>query len=194
MASRQILRDDGGPRSGGEVESMNWDALSAVADVIGVVLVVVSLIYLAIQVRQSNQMALAESERELLENWANAVAGISHDDRTTDIFLRGLDDFESLSNLEKTRFSVIMQRLINTYISAVRMDAKSLVDSKEVNIFGDICFALILTPGGRQWWDITGPYFTVHEQFNERIDREGATFPAWTDMLPYMVPDRPSTR
>lgn len=171
---------------------MNWDALSAVADVIGVLLVVVSLVYLAIQVRQSNQMALAESERELLENWANAVAGISADDRTTDIFLRGLDDFESLSNLEKTRFSVIMQRLINTYIAAVRMDAKSLVDSKEVNIFGDICLAMILTPGGRQWWEIIGPFFTVHEQFNERIAREGDTFPTWTDMLPFMTPDKPA--
>ncbi len=170
---------------------MNWEAVSAISEVIGVLLVVVSLAYLAIQVRQSNEMALAESERELLENWANAVAGLTKDDRTTDIFLRGLDDFESLSNLEKTRFSVIMQRLINTYIAAVRMDAKSLVDSKEVSIFGDICFAMILTPGGRQWWDQIGPYFTIHDQFNERIAREGDTFPAWTDMLPFMRPDKP---
>ena len=169
---------------------MNWEALSAITEVIGVLLVVVSVAYLAVQVHQSNQMALAESEREILENWANAVAGISADDRTTDIFMRGLDDFESLSNLEKTRFSVILQRLINTYISAVRMDAKSLVDSKEVRIFEDICFAMILTPGGRQWWEKIGRYFTVHEQFNERIRREGDSFPAWTDMLPYMRPDK----
>ena len=93
---------------------MDWEALSAVAEIAGVVLVVVSLVYLAIQVRQSNEMALAESERELLESWANAVAGISADDRTTDIFHRGMDDFDGLSNIEKTRFSVIMQRLVNT--------------------------------------------------------------------------------
>ena len=41
---------------------MNWEALSAIAELIGVLLVVISLVYLAIQVRQSNQMALAESE------------------------------------------------------------------------------------------------------------------------------------
>jgi hypothetical protein len=172
---------------------MNWEALSAIADLIGVVLVIVSLIYLATQIRQSNQMALAESERELLESWANAVAGISVDDRTTDIFLRGLDDFNTLSNVEKTRFSVIMQRLINTYISSVRMDSKSLVDSQEATIFGDICFAMILTPGGRQWWKVTGPYFTVHDQINDRIRNEGDTFPSWTEMLPYFRPDGPPT-
>ena len=168
---------------------MNWEAISALADVIGVLLIVISLIYLGIQVRQSNQMALAESERELLDHWRQAVAGISKDDRTTDIFLRGLNDFDSLSNLEKMRFSVIMQPLINTYISSVRMDAKSLIDSKEVAIFGDICLAMILTPGGRQWWDVVGPYFTIYEQINERIAKEGQSFPSWTEMVPFAKPD-----
>ena len=171
---------------------MNWEAVGAVADVIGVVLVVVSLVYLATQIRQANQMALAESERELLENWANAVAGIAADDRATDIFHRGLNDFEMLSNVEKTRFSVIMQRLINTYISALRMDSKSLVNSQEVSIFGDICLAMILTPGGRQWWQVVGPYFTVHDLINERIAREGDTFPSWTETMPFARPDEPA--
>ena len=85
--------------------------------------------------------------------------------------------------------SVIMQRLINTYISAVRMDSKSLVDSQEVAIFGDICLAMILTPGGRQWWKIIGPYFTVHDQINARIESEGDTFPCWTEMVPFSRPD-----
>lgn len=167
---------------------MNWEAVAAVAEVVGVVLVIVSLVYLAVQVRQGNQMALAESERELLENWANAVAGVSKDDRTTDIFMRGLEDFDALTNLEKTRFSVIMQRLINTYISALRMDQKSLIDSKEVNIFADICLSLLLTPGGRQWWQVMGPYFTVYDEFNGRIAREGDSFPSFTQMVPFFRP------
>ena len=141
---------------------MDWEALSAVAEIAGVVLVVVSLVYLAIQVRQSNEMALAESERELLESWANAVAGISADDRTTDIFHR-------------------------------RMDSKSLVGSEEVEIFGDICLAMILTPGGRQWWSIIGPYFTIHDQMNERIEKEGDSFPSWVDMIPFARPEPAAT-
>jgi hypothetical protein len=82
-----------------------------------------------------------------------------------------------------------MQRLVNTYISALRMDSKSLVGSDEVAIFGDICLAMILTPGGRQWWSIIGPYFTIHDQINERIDREGDSFPSWVDMIPFAKPE-----
>jgi hypothetical protein len=168
---------------------MNWDAISAIADVVGVALVVISLFYLAIQVKQSNQMALAESERELLENWGQAISQLTADDRITGIFQRGLGDFDSLSNLEKSRFSVIMARLVNTYISAIRMDAKSLVDSQEVRIFGDVCFAMINTPGGRKWWEITGPFFTVSDAINERLKREGGSASSWTDLLPYFRPD-----
>jgi hypothetical protein len=168
---------------------MNWEAISAIAEVFGVALVVVSLIYLATQVKQSNQMALAESERELLENWAQAISQITADDRITSIFQRGLNDFNSMNNLEKSRFSVVMARLVNIYISAIRMDAKSLVDSQEVQIFGDICFAMIVTPGGRQWWELTGPFFTIYDMINDRITREGDTQPSWTEMLPYFQPD-----
>lgn len=168
---------------------MDWEALSAIAEIVGVVLVIVSLVYLATQVRQSNKMALAESERDLLAHWVNAVSGISEDDRTADIWHRGMDDFDSLSNIEKTRFTVILTRLINVYISALRMESKSLVGKQEVDIFGDVCLAMILTPGGRQWWRIMGPYFTIHDLINARISKEGDHFPSWVDMVPFSRPE-----
>ena len=73
------------------------------------------------------------------------------------------------------------------------MDAKSLVGSEEVEIFGDICLAMILTPGGRQWWSIIGPYFTIHDQMNERIEKEGDSFPSWVDMIPFARPEPAAT-
>jgi hypothetical protein len=102
-------------------------------------------------------MALAESVRELLENWTNAVSGISVDDRPTDILHRG-------------------------------MDSKSLVGSEGVAIFGDICLAMILTPGGRQRWRIIGPYFPIHDQINELTEEEGDSFPSWVDMISLAKP------
>ncbi|GMR17359.1 MAG: hypothetical protein BMS9Abin32_443 [Gammaproteobacteria bacterium] len=53
---------------------MNWDAVSAIAEVVGTIVVIASLVCLALQIRQGNQIALAESERELLENWASAIS------------------------------------------------------------------------------------------------------------------------
>ncbi len=40
---------------------MNWEAIGAVGEIVGALAVVLSLIYLAIQVRQNSNMARAES-------------------------------------------------------------------------------------------------------------------------------------
>ena len=55
---------------------MNWDAISAVAEVFGAAAVLVTLIYLSIQIRQSNSLAEAQSQRELttLDTFAPLVA------------------------------------------------------------------------------------------------------------------------
>ena len=42
---------------------MNWEAIGALAEVIGASVVVVSIVYLAIQVRQFIALATHESER-----------------------------------------------------------------------------------------------------------------------------------
>ncbi|MEZ5570378.1 MAG: hypothetical protein R3E64_00015 [Halioglobus sp.] len=42
---------------------MNWDAIGAIGEIIGAVAVLVTLIYLALQVRQTRKMLLAESIR-----------------------------------------------------------------------------------------------------------------------------------
>ena len=46
---------------------MNWDALSAIAESIGVVGVIVSLIYLAIQLKESTNVARSQSRQSISE-------------------------------------------------------------------------------------------------------------------------------
>ena len=46
---------------------MNWDAIGAVGEVVGAITVLVTLIYLARQVRQSNRIAIASAEIALRE-------------------------------------------------------------------------------------------------------------------------------
>jgi len=46
---------------------MNWDAVSAIAESIGVVGVIVSLIYLAIQLRESTNVARSQSRQSISE-------------------------------------------------------------------------------------------------------------------------------
>ena len=61
---------------------MNWDALSAIAETIGVVGVIVSLIYLAIQLKENTNIARSQS-RQSISEFIQKIAEIrtTHADR-----------------------------------------------------------------------------------------------------------------
>lgn len=42
---------------------MNWDAISAVGEIVGAAAVVLTLIYLAVQIRQNNKHLAQEAQR-----------------------------------------------------------------------------------------------------------------------------------
>lgn len=45
---------------------MNWEAIGAIGEVFGALAVLVTLFYFAVQIRQSNKLAEAQSQRELM--------------------------------------------------------------------------------------------------------------------------------
>jgi len=58
---------------------VNWDAIGASAEVIGVVTILLSLIYVAVQIRQSNKIAQGEAERDLHHHWMQGLESLVAD-------------------------------------------------------------------------------------------------------------------
>ncbi len=48
---------------------MNWDAISAIGEIIGAAAVVVSLVYLAVQVRQNTKASKAATVQDMTNKW-----------------------------------------------------------------------------------------------------------------------------
>jgi hypothetical protein len=166
---------------------MNWDAIGAFAEVFGAVTILVSLIYVAIQIRQSNHFAKADAEREVLQNWMHALDSLVTDIPTTEAFLRGLSDFDDLSAAEQTRLSYKLVELNAVHHTMELMAAKGLVDEDLVQSTANVIFSYIQTPGGRRWWELHGPFLPNFKEIQERIDLEGDSFPSFLESLPYHV-------
>lgn len=62
---------------------MNWDAVGAIGEILGAVVVLLTLIYLAVQVKRSNEIARFNSSKDLM-NQFNAINHLV----TTDASLR----------------------------------------------------------------------------------------------------------
>ena len=82
---------------------MNWEALSVLAEWLGLILVVISLAYVALQVRQNTAMVKAATELETGRQWSEFHSRIAHSPDMADIWDKGLTAPNSLGRTEKRR-------------------------------------------------------------------------------------------
>ena len=130
---------------------MNWDAISAVAEIAGVIAVVVSLVYVGFQVRQ-NTMQLRQDN--LLRNVRGTLDTNWHyhrDPRAFDIFRRGVESFDRLPPQDQAYFHSIVVDL-SFYLQMVWDLARhDLVDRTAVETNERFLASLLITPGGQEW-------------------------------------------
>ena len=94
---------------------MNWEAISAIGQIVGALAVVISLIYLANGVRSSARATRIASERSLVEMLIRFVQQLAEHPHLSELYYRGIHDFESLEGAERVRFSALMDQLFRLY-------------------------------------------------------------------------------
>ena len=168
------------------MESINWDAVSASAEVIGVVAVLASILYLARQVTQGNKLNQADSVRAFLGQY-NAILYEVKAPGMTEIWRRGLADFQSLSADEKSRLHLV---LLGHFMLG---QAQRMVDpegAEEISKTIDYFIAVTVKQGGfQQWWD-TFKKILPDEEYVKRIDDlPAAQGVIWAEAMPWFSQD-----
>ena len=87
---------------------MNWEAISAIGQIVGAIAVVISLVYLASAVRSNTRATREASMRWLSDNYTQWIRHISGNPDLSELYYRGIHDFESLKGAELVRFSALM--------------------------------------------------------------------------------------
>lgn len=87
---------------------MNWDAIGAIGEIAGAIGVIVTLLYLAIQLRQNTKASNAIAVQNSMENSARFSELISKDPELARTFYSGLSHPEELNAEELRRFVSIL--------------------------------------------------------------------------------------
>jgi hypothetical protein len=132
---------------------MNWDALGAIAEMIGAAGLVVTLGYLAIQIRRSNLLSMAESERFSQHASSPTILAIVQDPDVARLFREGLGNRDSLSSDDRVRFDMLLGNLIGGMSAAI-------AEQERLGHRGDFgtsdqresVRAFLGAPGGASWW------------------------------------------
>lgn len=130
---------------------VNWDAISATAEVIGAVGMLASLIYLAIQIRHNSSSVDASTEDGVVSGFNEINLIIGADSKLAALFMKGLETPDDLNNDEATQFSFLFSSYINQYSRLCILYLKGSFPEDRWETYARELAYLISTPGGAQW-------------------------------------------
>ena len=85
---------------------MSWEAVGAIGETIGAIAVVISLLYLALQIRTQNAQARLSALHDMSDVFREVTSRFASAD-IADIFNRGNLDFDSLTDTESVRLIIL---------------------------------------------------------------------------------------
>ena len=152
---------------------MDINTAANIAEIGGGVAILVSLIYVGYQIRQSNRIASAAAFQSVLDGFAERIMSpVIADGEFADIMNRGFMSWESLSTVEKTRFTVAQGREVLHVQNVMQLHDKGLLDSVDFEAWKAYGAASLITPGGKEAWkynreQITPTVVTLLEKYVE---------------------------
>ena len=91
---------------------MNWEAVGAVGEIVGAIAVVVTLIYLAVQMRVNTAAINRTATQSILQGRAESAALMASDKEISALMFKGADDPDSLTSEEWQRFFFLVSSSI----------------------------------------------------------------------------------
>ncbi len=135
----------------GECE-MNWEAVSAVAEWLGVILVVISLGYVAMQIHQNTESVRAATELDTGRQWSEFHARVAHSDEMADIWDKGLTHVESLTDTQKRKFIWLIAEYFFLVENLFRQHQQGFLSEDSWGQHRRTVAGLLLHPLVESWW------------------------------------------
>ena len=141
---------------------MNWDAVIGFAELIGVIAIVISLVYVAAQIRQNSDIARAMIVHETSNSFMHFHEALASDAELADIYHRGTCG-ESLSDVETVRFQALLEMYMALLEDVDHQYKSDLYFEEEegpeiIEYMAPKYRPLMSAPIAKDWWKTIGPH------------------------------------
>ena len=162
---------------------MNWDAIGAIGELAAAVAVVISLLYLAMQIRQNTKASKAQSYQAVIEGHVSHHRTLNAQPELIGIFARGMRNYTELNELEQAQFHSFISPIVLQFQKYLYLHHEGLLPDNTFDMFEKDVVATLITPGGYDWWqESKGKWPEVSEYLDRRIiELEGEVVPSHED-------------
>ena len=134
---------------------MNWEAISAIGQIVGALAVVISLIYVAREIRTNARSARVASLHDI-NRWLGEIA--AHPD-VRELYYRGIHDFESLKGADMVGFSTLVAQAFYIFQELYYQQLDRHLDPRMWGPTEAALRDLNGFPGIQAWWRSRSQYF-----------------------------------
>ena len=163
---------------------MNWVAIGAIGEFIGGVVIIVTIVYLALQLRTSNHHAEASTELEWIRD-LNEIWDRWSRPENIEAIRPGLHDFHGLNRDQQAVFHMQVGSLVNHLELGIRLVDRGLLPSSFDEIAEDHLVMLLSTKGGLQYWEIDSKGTPEGEELLKRVKSPKRPTPTFDELFPW---------
>ena len=131
---------------------MNLEYWANVAEVVGLGLVIVTFIYLSIQIRQSSRSMHAQTAQGIHNTFMEGFKMLCHDDELNRVYRIGILNPEDLTNAEEAKFHAFLGYFTASMYNAHHHHVSSSVDQHVTSSWLEGYKQVYNTPGFRKFW------------------------------------------
>lgn len=168
---------------------MNWEAVTAITEIAGLIAVVASLVYIGTQTKQTNEHATAASETAWMDALNRIWDSWAVDERTISVLRQGFGSFSGLSKTDQATFQMKVGQLVNHWLLARQLEKKGLLDSKLTSEIHKVVVAVLSTAGGLEYWEHDAKATPDGLELLSEIREETDESPSWIELMPWWGPD-----
>ncbi len=148
---------------------MPLDQLANIAEISAAALLIVSLMYVGLQVRQNTTATQAATGQSFLTTMNGYVGLINSSPTLADILHRGANGLSNLKNGEMIQFGAFVDQSFANFETFYFQWKAGVLDARLWSIQRHAIGALMMQPGQRQWWETRRDWYD--EEFQEYVNQ-----------------------
>jgi hypothetical protein len=153
--------------------AVNGEAISAIGQIVGAIALVISLIYVASEVRRNTRATHLSAMRSMHDAFNRWVQQIAEHPDLRELYYRGIDDFDSLEGADLVGFSSLMHGAFRNNEEIYHLHAKGHLEEDVWRGWEAVMRDINAYPGVQAWWRSRSHWFS--EKFVKFVDQAQQT-------------------
>ena len=132
---------------------MNWDAIGAVGELLGASAVLVTLIYLAVQIRQNTSAVATATYESTMTGFNDINIVVAGNPALASVLDRGCQNPDSLNSEEIVQFNFLLRCYTNQWWKLFKLYERGSLPASEWSIFAKEAAQFLEQPGCKPFCD-----------------------------------------